>query len=135
MLFRSRGARGHCTFSASVQPERLLPGQTGTVVVNMIFQGEAVMLASSPCTVRTQGGPPNLTFGPAQLDPARVGGKLAKQFAGQPVYDNWATIRVPATLASAVKLGQKVQGSLELKFDLYNSATGQPIGQIGRAHV
>lgn len=125
-----RGARGHCTFSTSLQPERLMPGQTGTLVVNMIFQGDAVMPATAPCTVRTQGGPPNLTFGPAQLDPARAGGKLAKRFAGQAVYDNWATIRVPATLASTVKVGQKIQGSLELKFDLYSANTGQPIGRF-----
>lgn len=125
-----RGARGHCTFSTSLQPERLMPGQTGTLVVNMIFQGDAVMPATVPCTVRTQGGPPNLTFGTAQLDPARAGGKLSKHFAGQPVYDNWATIRVPATLASTVKVGQKVQGSLELKFDLYSGNTGQPIGRF-----
>src|SRR5262249_28852688 len=42
------GAHGYCHFDVAVRPARLMPGQTGTVSVTMILEGDAVM----PCPAK-----------------------------------------------------------------------------------
>ena len=126
----SHGSLGHCRFDTHLLPERLLPGRSGTLIVTMVFEGDSVMPSPPNLICRAVGGPPDLLFGDYQLEPAPLGGKQAKSYAGVPVYDNWATLRIPVTLAAQVALGQERQGCLEMTFDLYNAVSGQPVGRF-----
>jgi hypothetical protein len=122
------GSRGYCRIEVAVRPGRLLPGQSGTAVVTMILEGDAVMVAPATVDVHAAAGGP-LQFGTATLSPPERG-RLAKFFRGQPVYDNWAVLHVPVTMSANVPLGSKQVAGLDLAFDLANGTTGQPIGRF-----
>jgi hypothetical protein len=94
----------------------------------MMLEGDAVM--TWPTTVDVQpvvGGP--LQFGAATMAPPDQA-RLAKFFRGQQVYDNWAVLQLPVTMALGVPLGSKQSTVLNLSFDLANGTTGQPIGRF-----
>src|SRR5262249_6411648 len=123
------GAHGYCHFDVAVRPARLMPGQTGTVSVTMILEGDAVMPCPAKLSLLGAGGAPALTFGEMSIDPpGNV--RLAKGYQGQPVYDNWAIAQLPVTMAAGLPFGSKQAGSLDLTFDLYNGTTTQPIGRF-----
>src|SRR5262245_20204335 len=114
------GARGYCKIEASVRPQRLMPGQTGTAVFSMILQGDAVIPASAQVLFNPIGGPPNVVLGAMTVDPPKIAKneRLAKAYLGQPVFDNYAILRAPVTLASKLPPNYKPQATVEITFDL-----------------
>ncbi len=42
------GAQAYCRFQAALKPAKLLPGQTGTLLVTAVLQGNAVLPAPAP---------------------------------------------------------------------------------------
>jgi hypothetical protein len=126
------GARGYCKIEASVRPSRLMPGQTGTAMFTMILQGDAVMPATAHLLFNPIGGPPNVVLGAMTAEPAKIAKneRLAKAYLGQPVYDNYAILRAPVTLASTLPANYKPQATVEITFDLFTGSTGAPIGRF-----
>jgi hypothetical protein len=126
------GAHGYCRIEASVRPSRLMPGQTGTAVFTMILQADAVMPATAHLLFNPIGGPPNVVLGPMTVKPAKIAKneRLAKAYLGQPVYDNYAILTAPVTLATALPPNYKPQATVEITFDLYTGSTGAPIGRF-----
>jgi LPXTG-motif cell wall-anchored protein len=57
-------------------------------------------------------------------------GRLAQAYQGRPVYDNYAVFEVPVTMTSEAKLGEKHTVALDLKFDLYDGNSAQPVGRF-----
>lgn len=123
------GARGYCRIETSVRPVRLLPGQTGRAFVTLMFEGDAVMSATSTVDVQPLAQPSPLAFGAPVLSPPEPG-KLAQAFLGQPVYDNWLVLEMPVTMAEGLPVGSKQNAALTLGFDLASGRTGQPIGRF-----
>src|SRR5262245_60819491 len=126
------GARGYCKIEASVRPPRLMPGQTGTAVFTMLLQGDAVIPATAHLLFNPIGGPPNVMLGPVTVQPAKIAKneRIAKAYLGQPVYDNFAILTAPVTLASTLPPNYKPQATAEITFDLYTGSTGAPIGRF-----
>ncbi len=124
---RVLGARGHCRFDGAVQPKRLLPGQTGTLLVTMMLEGDSVMTSPSSLTLQEVAG--SIPIGQWSIRPATQG-RVAPAYLGQPVYDNWAVIEVAVTMPSDARLAEKRNVVLALEFDLNSGASGQPIGHF-----
>lgn len=124
---RVLGARGHCRFDGAVQPKRLLPGQTGALMVTMMLEGDSVM--TSPSTLTLQEVPGSIPIGQWSLRPPTQG-RVAQAYLGQPVYDNWAVMEVSVTMPSEARLGEKRNVVLALEFDLNSGSTGQPLGHF-----
>lgn len=124
---RVLGARGHCRFDGAVQPKRLLPGQTGTLLVTMMLEGDSVM--TSPSTLTLQEVPGSIPIGQWSLRPPTQG-RVAQAYLGQPVYDNWAVMEVSVSMPSESRLGEKRNVVLALEFDLHSGSTGQPLGHF-----
>ncbi len=122
---RYRPARGFCSFVLSVTPARVPPGGRGTLIVTMLFEGNAVMTAPPPVrfNIPSEQGP--FQVGPASFRPPKAG-YLTEAFRGQPVYDNYAIFEVPFGVDRSSPLGKFRLGG-ELEFDLHNGSTGQPI--------
>ena len=123
------GASSYCRFQASCKPAKLLPGQSGTLMVVAILQGSAVLPSPAPVEVMPRQGVTPVSLGTLRVRPAERG-QLAKAYVGQPVYDNTAIFEVPVTMSSDAKLGEKHLVSLDLKFDLYDGNSGQPVGRF-----
>jgi hypothetical protein len=129
------GATNFCRFVASAKPAKLMPGQSGTIVLTAVLQGDAVMPSPAPFEVTSTPAQGLATLGTAQFKPAAVG-KIAKAYLGRPVYDNTADIEVPVTMAAAATIGQKQTVSIEMRFDLYDGNSAQTVGRfIDRASV
>lgn len=120
-------ARGHCRFDGSIQPRRLLPGQTGRMLVTMMFEGDTVMTA--PSTLQLKGAQGGMAVGAWSVLPAQKG-TVASAYRGQPVYDNWAVIEASVTMPADARLGEKRNAVLELEFDLNSGSTGQALGHF-----
>ena len=120
-------ARGHARFDGAIQPRRLLPGQSGKLLVTMMLEGDSVMPSPSSLSMTAaQGG---MALGSWTLLPAQVG-RIAPAYMGQPVYDNWAVIEATVTMPPEARIGEKRNAVLELEFDLHSGSTGQSLGHF-----
>ncbi len=123
-----RGSRGQCRFVASVRPPQLLPGQTGTLLITAILQGQSVLAAPAQVVMTPRPNGNSVQYGDLMARPARVG-TIHEAFRGRPVYENTAVFEVPVTLAPNAKLGDKAPLALELEFDIHDGKTGQVTGR------
>lgn len=125
------GAGNFCRLQGGLKPSRLLPGQSGTYTVVMILQGDAVLVAPPPLTLKSPPQQGSLTLGGIGFHPAKPArDKRAKAFLGQPIYDDYAIFELPVTMANTAQLGSRHALSLELQFDLHSGTSGQPIGRF-----
>jgi hypothetical protein len=123
------GASAFCRFSASVSPAKLMPGQTGTLKVLAALQGNTVMPAPAPLELVAPAQQGALLLGRLAAQPAS-NGRLAAAYLGRPVYDNYAIFEVPVTVAGDAPMGSKHVASIDMKFDLYDGGSAQPIGRF-----
>jgi hypothetical protein len=123
----NHGARGFCRLDASVRPKRLLPGQTGTLMVTMVLEGDSVLTAPANVVVSYMGG--TLTVGSSSVRPA-TRASVAKAYAGQLVHDNFALVEMPITMPPTAALGTKHHAALDFEFELFQGATGKHLGQF-----
>lgn len=123
----NHGARGFCRFDGSLTPKRLLPGQTGTVLVTMILEGDAVLPAAPNLQVKPANQP--LQVGSWSIRPPSTA-TVAAAFKGQPAYDNWAVIEVPVTMPKTAVLGTTIHLALDVEFDLVNGTSAAPLGHF-----
>ncbi|MBM3975061.1 MAG: hypothetical protein FJ301_13280 [Planctomycetes bacterium] len=123
------GASAYCRFSVSVSPPKLLPGQSGTLKVLAALQGNTVMPAPAPMELVAPAQQGALTLGPMVAQPAALG-RLAAAYLGRPVYDNYAIFELPVTMAADAAMGSKHIASVDMKFDLYDGASAQPINRF-----
>ncbi len=124
------GASAYCRFLATVKPEKLMPGQSGTMMILATLQGDAVMPSPPPVLeVVNSAQQGHVTLGALAPRPATAG-RHARGYLGRPVYDNYALLEVPVTMAPNAPLGSKHDVSVELKFDLYDGNSAQPIGRF-----
>ncbi|MEO6595379.1 MAG: hypothetical protein ABIP94_11560 [Planctomycetota bacterium] len=125
----THGASAHCRFLATVKPAKLMPGQTGVVVVSAILQGDAVLPAPAPLEMVAAPQQGLLSLGSMTILPPAAG-KLAKAYLGRPVYDNFAWFEVPITVAPEAEVGKKQIVTIDLRFDLYDGNSAQPVGRF-----
>lgn len=123
------GASQYCRLHISVTPPKLLPGQSGTVKVLMAFQGKAVLPVPPPLELVGAAQQGMLSLGAYTLSPAPMG-KLASAYLGRPVYDNYAVLEMPVTMSPSAALGSRHVVAVDLKFDLYDGSSGQPINRF-----
>jgi hypothetical protein len=129
------GANQHCRFIATVTPRKLLPGQTGTLRVLATLQGHAVL--PSPANLEFVGQPQQglVTLGSLVLQPATAG-RIESGYIGRPVYENYAVMEMPVTMASSASIGSRHAIGVDLKFDLYDGTSCNPIGRfVDRANT
>jgi len=122
------GATGFCRFDAAIVPKRLMPGQTGTMLVTMVLEGDSVMPSPAPLSVKafTNGG---MQAGSWSIRPAQQA-KVAKAFEGQQAYDNWAVIEMPVTMATTAQVGSRQSVTVELEFELVSGSNGAKLGKF-----
>ena len=125
----TNGASAHCRFYTSFRPAKLMPGESGTMLVTMTFHGAAVLPA--PPAIEMLSGPRQgpVTVGALAVRPAEAG-RLASGYLGRPVYDNFAVFEIPVTLTGEAQVGSKQPVVVEFKFDLYDGVSAQPIGRF-----
>jgi hypothetical protein len=123
------GAANLCSFVATPKPAKLMPGQSGVLVVTAILKANAVLPVPPPFEVLSGAQQGLVTLGAPAFRSAEPG-KLNGFYRGKPVYDNWAIFEVPVTMSPAAELGRQQPVSLEMKFDLYDAGAGQPIGRF-----
>ncbi|MEZ6038333.1 MAG: hypothetical protein R3F29_12690 [Planctomycetota bacterium] len=124
-----RGASTHCQFVASVRPAKLLPGQSGTMVVAALLKGNAVLPAPAPVELLRALTEAPVDLGPLAVRPAELGAD-AQAYRGKPVYENYAWFEIPVTMRQDAKLGDKHRLAVDLKFDLYDGGSAMPIGRF-----
>jgi hypothetical protein len=124
------GAQAYCRLQASLKPEKLMPGQSGVMTILATLQGDAVLPAPPPTLeVLNAAQQGEVTLGTLSARPA-VNGRHARGYLGRPVYDNYALLDVPVTMSANAQLGSKHVVAVELKFDLYDGNSAQPIGRF-----
>ncbi len=125
----TNGASAHCRFLATVKPAKLMPGQSGTVIVTALLQGHAVIPSPAPLELLAaqQQGP--VAVGGLTVRPADAG-RLEPGYLGRPVYENFAVLEVPVTMGPEAEIGKKHVVALDMKFDLYDGNSAQPIGRF-----
>ncbi len=126
---RLRGSRGQCRFVTAMRPPKLLPGQSGTLLITAILQGQSVLPAPSQLTMTPRMSGAALQLGAITARPA-PNGQIHEAYRGRPVYENTAVFEVPVTATSEARLGSKAQISLELAFDVHDGATGKSVGSF-----
>lgn len=123
------GASNYCTFTATPKPAKLLPGQTGVIVVTAILKGNAVLQAPAPLEVISSPQQGLATLGAPTFRPAELG-KIEAGYRGRPVYENWLIFEVPVTMASDAVLGRKQPVAMEMRFDLHDGGSAQAVGRF-----
>lgn len=120
--------RGQCRFETATKPRRIPPGGAGTLVVVMVLEGDAVLVAPPPVTfdIRDRQGPVRL--GMPQFRPAKAA-VVAPAFQGREVYDNTAMIDIPVEVDVGAPFGKHVV-AVGLNFDLHQGKTGSQIGRF-----
>lgn len=119
-----------CRFVAAIKPNKLMPGQSGTMRVTAILNGSAVLPSPAPIErlgMEMQG---LVHIGGMTFRPAEAGKGLAPAFVGRPVYDNTAVFEIPVTMAGSAEVGKKQAVQIDLKFELFDGTTGQAIGKF-----
>lgn len=133
---RNYFAGGRCRFDWSLQPEKLLPGQTGVLKVMMIMQSKAVMRSGSDLKASQRQPAGRLVLGDVTVSPPRIS-NLAKAYEGKPIYDDWALLEIPITMAADAPLGSRQTAVLEADFELHDGVSGTSMGryqQLIRVH-
>lgn len=125
-----RGASSFCQFHVHSKPAKLLPGQTGTLIITAVLKGQAVLPSPAPLLIKSGAQQGALTLGAHEVRPAGLG-RLAKGYVGRPVHDNWATIEMPVTVAANAAMGSRHPVSVELEFDLFDGVSALTIGKFG----
>lgn len=123
------GAQAYCRFFASVTPSKLMPGQTGTLKILATLQGHAVIPSPARLEMIPRAQQGAISLGGMVVQPAEVG-RLEKGYLGRPVYENYAVMEVPVTMAPTAVLGSKHAVAVDMKFDLYDGNSAQPIGRF-----
>ena len=123
------GGRGHCHFVSACLPGRVLPGGSGTMVVTMVLDGDAVLVSPPPMTFNSPTDQGMVSVGSPTFRPAKVA-TLAKAFQGQPAYDNYAILDVPFTVSQQAALGSKHAVSLQMVFDLHSGTSGSMLARF-----
>lgn len=123
-----RHARGMCHMVSAIHPNRIAPGTTGTGIVTMILEGDAVLTSPAPVqfTFAERQGPVTLAVG--TFRPAKKA-RIAQAFAGREAYDNYAIFEVPLTVAAGTPHGRH-QANLNLTFDLHHAQSGALLGKF-----
>jgi hypothetical protein len=119
-------ARGLCHFVGSCEPKQIPAGSSGTVLVTMVLEGDAVLPFPAPVTIEMAPHQGPITPGAASFRPAKAA-TLAPAFRGQLAYDNVAIFEVPVFVDAAAKDG-KFSLSMSVKFSLNSAKSGQLIG-------
>ncbi|MCA8950641.1 MAG: hypothetical protein KDE27_14155 [Planctomycetes bacterium] len=125
----NRGASAFCQFVAHTKPTKLMPGQTGTLIVTAVLKGDAVIPSPAPLEITSPLQQGVLTLGGAQFHQAE-NGRFAEAYLGRPVYDNYAMFEMPITVASTAEVGQQHTVTVEMKFDLFDGKSAQSIGSF-----
>src|SRR5262245_1694938 len=123
------GASAFCRFHATVKPTKLMPGQSGVVSVAAILLGDAVIPSPPPMELIGAAQQGVIGLGAISFQPAEPG-KHAKGYLGRPVYDNYAIFEVPVTVSPDAEIGKKQRVAIDMRFDLYDGNTGQPVGRF-----
>ena len=123
------GASAFCRFYATVKPNKLMPGQSGVVSVAAILLGDAVIPSPPPLELIGAAQQGVVGLGAMAFLPAEPG-KHAKGYLGRPVYDNYAIFEVPVTVAPDAEIGKKQRVAIDMRFDLYDGNSGQPVGRF-----
>ena len=123
------GAGAYCRFVGAVRPAKLMPGQSGTILVTALLQGAAVLPAPAPLEMVSQAQQGIVSLGGMTMRAAEPG-RLAAGYLGRPVYENYALLEIPVTMSAEAKLGQKHSINIEFKFDIFDGASAQPIGRF-----
>ncbi|MCB9879849.1 MAG: hypothetical protein H6835_19835 [Planctomycetes bacterium] len=124
-----RGASAHCQFVATCRPAKLMPGQSGVMVVAALLKGNAVIPSPPPVELLSPAANSPVDFGQLTVRPAEVGTE-AQAYRGQPVYENYAWFEIPVTMHPDAKLGDKHRLAFDLKFDLYDGGSAMPVGRF-----
>jgi hypothetical protein len=124
-----RDAKGHCRFVAACRPAKLMPGESGTLLISAILQGSAVLPAPLQMTMTPRVPAESLAVGDMIVQPAEPG-VLAKGYLGRPVYENTAIIEVPVTMGSSAQIGSKQSFAVDLQFDIYDGTSTQIVGRF-----
>jgi hypothetical protein len=122
-------ASAFCRFVAAIKPQKLMPGQSGVMVVSALLNGQAVLPSPAPMEMvgaRQQGF---VSLGELGFHPAELA-RQAPGYAGRPVYDNYAIFEIPVTVAADATVGTKQPVFVDLRFDIYDGASAQPIGRF-----
>jgi hypothetical protein len=125
----THGASAYCRFLASMKPAKLLPGQSGTLKIVATLQGHAVLPAPSQLEMTPAPSQGPISIGAMTIKPAETG-RLEKGYLGRPVYENYAELEVPVTMAANAELGKKHLVAVDMKFDLYDGNSAQVIGRF-----
>ncbi|MFT7536033.1 MAG: hypothetical protein ACI85K_001987 [Hyphomicrobiaceae bacterium] len=124
-----RGSKAHCRFVATCRPPKMLPGQSGVMMITAILSGQSVLPAPLQMQLTPRVQPGAVAIGSLSPRPA-LPGTIAKAYLGRPVYENTAVFEVPVTMGNDAKLGSKALIAVDLQFDIYHGDTGQTIGRF-----
>jgi hypothetical protein len=125
----THGASRFCRFISALRPAKLMPGQSGVMVITAVLQGQAVLPSPAPIEMIAQPQQGPVSLGSLTIKAAEPG-RLPTAYLGRPVYDNYAVMEVPVTLASNAEVGKKHLISVDLQFDLYDASSTQPVGRF-----
>jgi hypothetical protein len=123
------GAAAHCQFFASVKPAKLLPGQTGELKILATLKGNAVLPSPAPLEITSPTTQGLLALGSPAVDQPEAG-RIESAYVGRPVYENYAVIRMPVTMAATAAMGSKHTVAIDMKLDLYDGKSAQVIGRF-----
>jgi hypothetical protein len=123
-----RGSKAHCRFVAVCRPPKLLPGQSGTLVISAILQGQSVLPSPLQMTMTPRVKLGSVSLGDLVARPA-LPGTIAKAYLGRAVYENTAVLEVPVTMGKDVTLGGKTSVAVDLQFDVYDGDSGRALGR------
>jgi len=123
-----RHARGMCHMVSAIHPNRIAPGTTGTGIVTMILEGDAVLTAPAPVQFQYVENQGPVTLAAAAFRPAKKA-RIAQAFAGREAYDNYAIFEVPLTVAAGTPHGRQ-QVNMVLTFDLHHAQSGALLGKF-----
>ncbi|MCC6670052.1 MAG: hypothetical protein IT458_03265 [Planctomycetes bacterium] len=115
-----------CAVLPNVRPHRISEQQGGQIVLVLALTGDAVITADAKLNLEyeTRQGP--FTLGSWVLQPPRAG-VLPTKFAGQPVYDNTATVEIPIAVAPGTRHG-KYPVKLKVEVPLTHAHTANLVG-------
>jgi hypothetical protein len=125
---RRRGT-AFCQFRVHSEPVKMMPGQSGKLLVTALLRGTAVLPASAPLVLALAQDQGMVTLGTPTVLPARPG-HLHAAFQGAPVYDNYAVMEVPVTISQEAAIGSTLPVRLQLDYELLNGDTAAPIGKF-----
>ncbi|MCR9246481.1 MAG: hypothetical protein NXI31_15720 [bacterium] len=129
MIGVRRSASNFCHFHLATRPSKLMPGETGTLVITAILKGNAVIPSPAPLEIKSAAQQGVFTLGAHTVLPAELG-RHASAYIGRAVYDNWATIEMPISVSNDAKVGQQHSVVVEMKFDLFDGKSAQSIGSF-----